>query len=62
MTSFPVLWSIVPVLRSVGFSPLKNEAQPCDVVFLVLVMLRLSPAERWTLGCQSVRDPWALVC
>lgn len=56
MTSLPVRWSIVPMLHWVGFSPLKNEARPCDVVFLVLVMLRLSPAERWTLTGMSERS------
>lgn len=44
MKSLSVLWSIVPMLGWVGFSPLKNEAQPCDVFFLVLVTLRLSSA------------------
>ena len=56
MESLSVLWSIVPMLGRVGFSPLKNEAQPCDVVFLVLVALCLSPADRWTLTGMSERS------
>lgn len=44
------------MLGWVGLSPLENEAQPCDVLFLVLVTLRLSSADSWTLTGMSERS------